>query len=88
MYSVPPKYISKTLQLQAYDNQIHLYYNTELVTVHMINNCKMNYHTNHYEKILKQTLPQDDKKIAEIAKNNLKHIGERFKNDRTRAINK
>ena len=32
MYSVPPKYIGK--QLQDYDNQIHLYYNPDLIKCH------------------------------------------------------
>ncbi len=32
MYSVPPKYIGK--QLQDYDNQIHLYYNTDFIKYH------------------------------------------------------
>lgn len=29
-YSVPPEYIGEYLQLQVYDNQLHLYYNMEL----------------------------------------------------------
>lgn len=85
MYSVPPEYIGQTLQLQAYDNQIHLYYNTELVTVHLISNKKMNYHKSHYESIISQTLAYDSDKIKKIAEENLKNIGERYNNDRTRA---
>lgn len=37
-YSVPPEYIGKKLKLQVYDNQLHLYYNTNLVTIHEIKN--------------------------------------------------
>jgi transposase len=37
-YSVPPEYIGKKLKLQVYDNQLHLYYNTNLVTI-----CKCQY---------------------------------------------
>lgn len=88
MYSVPPKYIDKQLQLQVYDNQLHLYYNTELVTVHIISESRMNYHKEHYEDILAETLPHDQNRIKEIAKENLENIGARYKNDRTRAINK
>lgn len=85
MYSVPPEYIGQTLQLQAYDNQVHLYYNTELVTVHLISNKKMNYHKSYYESIISQTLAYDSDKIKKIAEENLKNIGERYNNDRTRA---
>ena len=81
MYSVPPEYISK--QLQVYDNQLHLYYNMELVTVHLISQQNLNYHPHHYEDILSKTLPHDSNKISQIAKENLKNIGARFHNDRT-----
>lgn len=84
MYSVPPEYIEKRLQLQDYDNQIHLYYNTELITVHLISNSKMNYHKEHYIEILSKTLPHEQRKIEEIAKENLKNIKARYRNDRTR----
>lgn len=80
-YSVPPEYIDKTLQLQVYDNQIHLYHNTSLVTIHNISNRKFNYFDNHYIDILKMTLNFDDEKIKEIAKENLKMIGERYDNN-------
>ena len=73
-YSVPPEYIGKYLQLQVYDNQLHLYYNMEPVTVHIITQKKMNYHVNHYEQILSRTLPHDNDKIAMIAKENLMKI--------------
>lgn len=79
MYSVPPEYIEKYLQLQVYDNQIHVYYNTKLVTVHLISNKKLNYHNDHYIEILSKTLPFDDHKIEIIAKENLKSIGEKYK---------
>ena len=83
MYSVPPEYIGKQLQLQVYDNQLHLHYNTELVTLHLISYKRMNYHREHYENILSMTLPHDRNKISKIAKENLENIGARFKNDRT-----
>ena len=79
MYSVPPEYIGKSLKLQVYDNQLHLYYNTKLVTVHFLSDHKLNYLESHYIEISKLTLPFDEKKIEEIAKENLKMIGERYK---------
>ena len=82
-YSVPPEYIAKTLKLQVHDNQIHLYCNTKLVAVHSISYKKLNYLESHYIEITKRTLPFDDKKIEEIAKENLKKIGEKYTDDRT-----
>ena len=61
-YSVPPEYKGKQLQLQVYDNQIHLYYNTKLVADHSINNKKLNYLERHYIEIMK-TLRFEDEKI-------------------------
>lgn len=80
-YSVPPEYIDLTLQLQVYDNQIHLYHNTSLVTIHNISDRKLNYLDKHYVDILKKTLNFEDKKIEKIAKENLKMIGERYDNN-------
>lgn len=81
LYSVPPEYIDKQLKLQIYDNQLHLYYNTELITIHAISNKKLNYHEEHYLKITNRTLNGDKLNIEEIAKNNLKRIGEIYSNE-------
>jgi len=80
-YSVPPEYIDKILQLQVYDNQLHLYYNTNLVAVHNISSRKLNYIETHYIEILSRTLPFEDEKISEMAKENLRKIGERYDDD-------
>jgi len=83
-YSVPPEYIGKILQIQVYDNWIHLYYNTDLVAVHSISSRKLNYLEGHYIEIMGRTLPFESERIAEIAKENLRIIGERYDNN-TRA---
>lgn len=75
-YSVPPDYIGKKLILQVYDNHLHLYYNMNLVTIHKIKNQKLTYHKNHYLKISELTFNCSESKLDEIAKNNLKMIGE------------
>lgn len=77
-YSVPPEYIGKHLQLQCYDNQLHVQYNTKLITVHTLSQKPLNYHESHYIDIAKKTLPFDDEAIETIAKQNLKRIGERY----------
>lgn len=79
-YSVPPEYINKKLKLQVYDNQLHLYYNTNLVTIHEIKNQKLNYHDNHYLQISHLTFKNSKYEMNEIAKNNLKMIGEIYGN--------
>ncbi len=78
-YSVPPKYMNQTLKLQVYDNQIHIYFNTNLVTIHSLSIKKLNYLEEHYTQIARMTLPFDDDKIQKLAKENLKKIGERYK---------
>ena len=80
-YSVPPKYIGKKLKLQIYDNQIHVYYNTDLVTIHTQKTQKLNYHPEHYVAISSLTLKKPTYEIEEIAKNNLRMIGELYGNN-------
>ena len=79
-YSVPPEYIGKKLKLQVYDNQLHLYYNTNLVTIHEIKNQKLNYHDSHYLQISSLTFKNNNYEMNEIAKNNLRMIGEIYGN--------
>ena len=80
-YSVPPEYIGKKLKLQVYDNQLHLYYNTNLVTIHEVKNQKLNYHEDHYLKISSLTFKNSKYEMTEIAKNNLRMIREIYSNE-------
>lgn len=80
-YSVPPEYIGKNLKLQIYDDQLHVYYNTDLVTIHTVKNRKLNYHHKHYVAISSLTLKNPLAEIERIAKNNLKMIGEIYRNE-------
>ncbi len=77
-YSVPPKYVGKRVNIQAYHNQIYIYYNKELISVHDYSTKKVNYLKEHYIAIAKDVLPFDDDKIEKIAIENLKMIGEAF----------
>lgn len=80
-YSVPPEYIGKRLKLQVYDNQLHLYYNTDLVTIHEIKNQHLNYHDDHYLNISALTFKNEKYEMIEMARKNLKLIGEVYKNE-------
>ncbi|NFO48694.1 IS21 family transposase [Clostridium botulinum] len=80
-YSVPPEYIGKKLKLQVYDDQLHVYYNTNLVTIHKIQSQKLNYQAEHYAKIGALTFNKNSYEMIELAKNNLKIIGEIYQNE-------
>ncbi|OSA90549.1 UNVERIFIED_ORG: transposase [Clostridium botulinum] len=80
-YSVPPEYIGKKLKLQVYDDQLHVYYNTNLVTIHKIQSQKLNYQAEHYAKISALTFNKNSYEMIELAKNNLKIIGEVYQNE-------
>ncbi|NFE96293.1 IS21 family transposase [Clostridium botulinum] len=80
-YSVPPEYIGKKLKLQVYDDQLHVYYNTNLVTIHKIQNQKLNYQAEHYAEISALTFNKNSYEMIELAKNNLKMIGEVYQNE-------
>ena len=79
-YSVPPVYIGKRLTIQVYDEYLHVYDNTKLVTIHKVcSSTKRNYHIDHYIETLKMCFDTDDDKIKKIAEQNLKRIGELYK---------
>ena len=81
LYSVPPKYIEKRVKLQVYDEQLHIYYSTELLTIHPISKKKLNYHEEHYIEISSLTFNKSLEEIEKIAKDNLKMIGAIYQND-------
>lgn len=80
-YSVPPQYIGKKLKLQVYNDQLHLYYNSNLVTIHKVQNQKLNYHIEHYAEISGMTFNKNSYEMMEKAKENLNMIGDVYKNE-------
>ena len=83
-YSVPPEYLNKQLQLQVFDQQLHLYYNKKLVAIHKISSKKLNYLEEHYVNIVKLTFPtMNDDEIRKRAQENMKIVGARFNDNRT-----
>lgn len=78
LYSVPPEYIQKRVKVQIYDNQIHVYYNTELIAIHSPSMKHLNYQKQHYEAIASLTLPFDEEDIDKLSKKNLETIGARY----------
>ena len=71
-YSVPPKYINKTLKVKEIDNKLHIYDNTNLVTIHEISDKKINYKEEDYKLCLQSSMPQKtENEIEALAKKNL-----------------
>lgn len=78
-YSVPPEYIGREMKLQVYDNYIHIYYNTTLVTLHSLSSKKLNYHEKHYIAIAQQSHSFQKEDIESRAKENLSVIGDVYR---------
>lgn len=71
-YSVPKKYINKTLKIKEIENKLYIYDNTEIVTIHEITNQKINYKKEHYIEALKGSmLNNTEDEIEHLAKKNL-----------------
>lgn len=80
-YSVPSKYLNKQVSAQIYDNKLHIYFNTELVTIHnLVYNLKgqLIYHNEHYINNLKLSSKFKLNEIESISQSNLDKIGEKF----------
>ena len=79
MYSVSPEYINKHLNLQVHDGYLYLYDNMKLVVSHAISNKNLNYNSDHYISISKDTwVSKNSSDIYRQAKNNLKNLEDRF----------
>jgi len=75
-YSVPRKYIGKTVQYQVHDSKIHVYSNTKLIAVHVLSERKLNYSFEHYQDVLSCTyIGKSSDEIRDMAKHNLDIIG-------------
>lgn len=80
-YSTPIKYCGRTLNLQAFDDYLYVYDNTELVVIHQLTNDerkKIELPEHAVEK-LEYSLGISNSKIKQMAENNLKEIGEIYK---------
>ena len=74
-YSVPPEYVGKIVSLQVYDGYIHVYCNTEFITIHQLSEKKLNYISEHYAAIARKSHIFKDEHIMDRAKENLEIIG-------------
>ena len=75
-YSVPQKFIGKTVKLNCIDNKLYIYYSKELIATHDISNKKFNYKEEHYIEGLTSVLKnKTSNEIEQIAKKNLELLG-------------
>jgi hypothetical protein len=74
MYSAPPELIGKKVSLQAIENNLYVYCNKKLITVHeIIENKRINYKEHHHLEMIKQTFKKNDH-IETYARNHLKEL--------------
>ena len=71
-YSVPIKYIGLKVKIKELDNKLLIYYNSQLITQHEINNQIINYHEEDYIEGLKASITNKNVDIELLAKENLK----------------
>lgn len=69
-YSVPPEYIGKDVLLKQIQNELYIYFNTELVRIHQISNKIFNYEPDDYRTLMAQSI-KDDNDLERIISENL-----------------
>ncbi len=69
-YSVPSKYINKTITLQVFNDELHIYFSTDLIAIHKVSDKKINYLEDHYKELLSVSI-KDSEDIDILAKENL-----------------
>lgn len=52
-YSVDPKLINEAVTVDAFNNNLYIYYNGKLITYHPLSEKKINYKQEHYENLMK-----------------------------------
>lgn len=72
-YSVPKKYIGKTVDIYPFENEIYIYCNSALIAIHNITQNKVNYDISHYKEALRESI-DDDKRIERMAIKNLEKL--------------
>ncbi|MCR1933087.1 hypothetical protein NSA27_00005, partial [Clostridium tepidum] len=67
--------IGKIIVVEVTENNLYVYYNKTLVTIHNISNKKVNYHTDHHVDLLGITFKgQDEETVSEYANKHFKEL--------------
>lgn len=72
-YSVPAEYIEKPVRLRVSNDNLEIYYSTDLIAKHKISNKRLNYITSHYKQLLSGYI-KDEATIDELANENLRRL--------------
>lgn len=67
-------FILNTIAHQVYDGYIHVYYNTNFITIHQISHKKLNYIFEHYVAIAEKSHVFKEENIMDKTKENLEII--------------
>lgn len=73
-YSVPKKYIGRVVDIYVISNQLYIYHNSSLITVHSISQKCINYKNKHYKEAISARLKANEDDINEIAQKNLNKL--------------
>ncbi len=71
-YSVPPKYIGKTVHLKTFGDDLRIYFEGRCIAQHKISDKMINYDRDHYLELLKPLVKSDD--IESFAEQNLRQF--------------
>ena len=79
-YSLEPKYIGKSVNLEVSDTHLKIIYGKEIIATHKLSNRKFNYHQDHMVSILKSDAMKfkRDEEIEDFAKKQLE-LYDKFK---------
>lgn len=72
-YSVPPKYVNRTVSLVEDGTKLYIFYEKKLLVTHNLQDKKINYIPEHYLELVGSTFTNSDL-IEEICKRNLEII--------------
>lgn len=73
MYSVPSEYIGKNVNVHTEIDELHVYYNKKMITMHSISDKKINYHEEHHFDMCKNTF-RNKENVEEFANKHLKEL--------------
>jgi hypothetical protein len=75
MYPVLPELINKMVHIEVTENNLYVYYNKNLVTIHNISKDKVNYHKEHHLELLGMTFRgQSEETVSEYANKHFKEL--------------
>ncbi|MGL5715533.1 MAG: IS21 family transposase [Paraclostridium sp.] len=61
LYSVPSDLIGKTVSIEVIEDNLNVYYNKKLITIHEISRNKINYNKEHHEELMELTFKNKEK---------------------------